>query len=77
MWFLIVLLILLFIAVLPVGLIADYDAHGARVLLTIGPVRISLYPRDTTAKKCRNKPDKAGPAREKQGRGSGGKLSEF
>ena len=77
MWYLIVLLILLFIAVLPVGLIADYNANGARVLLTIGPVRVLLYPSEASDKKNKQKTDAKGLDGAKQGSRSGGKLADI
>lgn len=77
MWIWIVLLILLFIAVLPVGLIADYNAHGARVLLTIGPVRIPLYPSESSDKKNKKKSGAKGLSDTKKEDKSGGKLADF
>ena len=55
----IALAILVGLAVLPLGVSAKYNADGARVFLTIGAIRIKLYPR-------KKKPKKDKPVREKK-----------
>lgn len=57
MGWLIALGILVFLAVLPLGVSAAYDGEGPLVRLLIGPVRLRLFP----AKKKKEKPPKKSP----------------
>jgi len=78
MGWLIAAALLIFICLLPISIHFFYDAAGARVLLGIGPIRISVYPR---RKSPRNKKKtdtvQTGKKSQKPTENKGGKLSDF
>lgn len=59
MWWLFITGALLLVLMIPVGIKATYNNHGAAVDLFIGPVRIALYPGKKT-KKSKQKRSKNG-----------------
>lgn len=59
MVWLIILGILILLGFMQVGVIADYDEHGAGLLLSVGPFRIRLYPNNKSAKKNKQESAKA------------------
>lgn len=85
----VVFLALLLIAVLPVGVLVQYDTGGPAVKIVAGPVRIQLLPREKTRKqkkdgkpkkkkpdkKAKNAPTEKKEAQEKQP--LGGKWKDF
>lgn len=56
MGWLIALGILTALAILPLGVSAQYDSGGARVRLILGPVKLILYPRPHSPPKKEKKP---------------------
>ena len=51
MGWLIALIVVLLLAVLPLGISASYDADGAVVRIIFGPARIKVFPRKKKEKK--------------------------
>lgn len=85
----IIALVLLALALLPVGAAARYDAGGPWVALCLGPVKLPLYPlkrRRSKPKKAEKKPKKPSKKQKKQqeaapkpsgGLLSGGSVQDF
>lgn len=80
-WF-VALAILILIALLPLGVSAEYSSDGALVKLCIGPFRYTLYPaqkkkpKEKKPRKENNKPQGKNVSGQPQQK-SGGKLSDF
>ena len=55
----IALAILVGLAILPLGVSVKYNADGARAFLTVGAIRIKLYPRKKKLKKEKTKKEKS------------------
>lgn len=72
----IVVLILLLIAVMPIGVNAVYDAKGAAVRLIAGPVRFLIFPKPAKTKK-EQKPQAKKKAATKSEKKSGGSVKDF
>ena len=82
MGWLIALGVLTLIAILPIGVSASYDANGPAVAVTVGFVRIPLYPVKKKEKKPKEEPvpkqQKQKPAVKKQKTApKGGSLLDF
>lgn len=72
----VVLLILLLLAILRVGVIAEYSDAGAELSATAGPVHVKLYPRK--AKKAKKKTKRATKKADKEEASKkGGTLEEY
>ena len=74
MGWLIALAILIFLAILPIGVSAVYHIQGAQVRLIAGPIRLQIYP----GKKEKTKKEKAPRvASEKSEEKTGGSVKDF
>ena len=71
MGWLIALGILTALAILPLGVSAQYDSGGALVRLILGPVKLILYPRPHSPPKKEKKPKE-----KKQEEKTGEKITE-
>ncbi len=58
--------IVFLLAVLPLGVLVNYDQDGAVVKVILGPVKITLFPRPKKEEKTRKKTEKSDPGQEKQ-----------
>ena len=82
---LIAILILFLLAVLPIGVLIIYNEQGALLRLILGPVRITLFPKNrkkekkSVESKSKNKtqPSKKRQTQEKKPSKQGGKFSDF
>lgn len=77
MGWLIALGILIGIAILPIGISAVYNAEGAMVKALIGPVRLTVYPREKKAKSTNKKQTPAKKQVPKTQSHSGGSARDF
>lgn len=79
MGWLIALAVVAGLAILPLGVSARYAQSGARVLLIVGPIRITLYPGKSKKpyKKAEKKADKGAAAQGQTADQKGGALSDF
>lgn len=79
MGWLIALAVIAGLAILPLGVSARYAQSGARVLLIVGPTRITLYPGKSKKlrKKAEKKTEKGTAAQGQSADKKGGALSDF
>ena len=84
MIFWILLGVLAFLYLLPLGIRFIYSSEGCRIWLLAGPVPVRVYPKNKRAKKPENsttKPNKQGkksaPQKPKEEKKEGGSLSDF
>ena len=62
MGWLIALAVVTALAVLPLGVSASYGSYGALVYLTVGPVRVKLYPGKKKARRQKPLKEQIGDA---------------
>ena len=79
MGWLIALAVIAGLSILPLGVSANYAQSGARVLLIVGPIRITLYPgkNKKSHKKAEKKTEKGTAAQGQTADKKGGALSDF
>lgn len=76
MGWLIALVIIILLALIPLGLQVRYDVSGPLAAFIFGPVRIRLYPRPPKEKKDKPAPKKAVEERNSK-ESSGGSVTDF
>ncbi len=73
--------LLIFLAILPVGIRAIYDTNGARLWILTGPVHYKIYPRNCNAKNTKITGKKearsVSSSKDKERSSSGGSLTDF
>lgn len=84
MGWLIALLVLVLLAILPLGLTARYNSEGALLKLIAGPVRVQIYPAKKKKDGVKKKPPKAqkknkssGKTAEAEKKKQGGSFADF